>query len=629
MREPVVEVMAEGEAAWERTVEPEGLRIGRLRENEVVLGGRSVSRRHASLRRDGARVVFEDGGSENGSYVNGARVERPVALQPGDELRIGPHRIVLREGFRRGPAAAAPAGAGAASDPSDLRAAEEAATLAPRGGEPVEASTSPEPEAAARANGHDAAPEAGGEGALFGDALDAPDAAEGEGDEAELWLDAPAEGAGLAVNAEDFDVRPEEAGGSGLGAEPEADPEADLPALGGSFEGADGPAPAGGEAPARGPERKPDAGAEPEPALGASAAAEPPPVPGSEPPPVPGSGAVPEAGSAEEAATAPEGDASAPAPGPDGLYAGFVVQREGRLDGVVSWEGERLVAGRGTECEIVLDRAEVSRRHARFVREEGAYVVYDAGSANGTRVNGERVERRALEIGDVVEIDTFALTFLLDAQPIESVVRTASLPSASAQEEVEETRFADADALDSLGGDEAESPSDEASVQAVPDEESVDPTPGGGEAAEPCAGLADAMAAEEGAAFAPEPSGEAGAVAAPAEPESPMPELGEPPLAAEEEDEEKDLEALAGEAADALPELGDALAPAMEQAAPLRREAAPSGAGPLRLELALDVEALPEPLREALRALGDGRLRVPVELRVRQDPGAEAEEVGE
>jgi len=68
-------------------------RIGSVRDNEVVLAVRGVSRRHAllSFGRDG--LTIQDLGSKNGTLVNKNRIER-TRLDPGDEVRLGP--VTLR-----------------------------------------------------------------------------------------------------------------------------------------------------------------------------------------------------------------------------------------------------------------------------------------------------------------------------------------------------------------------------------------------------------------------------------------------------------------------------------------------------------------------------------------------------
>ena len=52
-----------------------------------------VSRRHASLRVDGRRVVIADLDSSNGTFVNGRQVIGPTTLVPGDRIDIGPFSI--------------------------------------------------------------------------------------------------------------------------------------------------------------------------------------------------------------------------------------------------------------------------------------------------------------------------------------------------------------------------------------------------------------------------------------------------------------------------------------------------------------------------------------------------------
>ena len=68
--------------------------LGRARESDVVIPDRSVSRRHALLKRDGDRFLVLDAGSSNGTSVNGRNVLTrgagpPSPLAPGDTLRVG------------------------------------------------------------------------------------------------------------------------------------------------------------------------------------------------------------------------------------------------------------------------------------------------------------------------------------------------------------------------------------------------------------------------------------------------------------------------------------------------------------------------------------------------------------
>jgi len=68
-----------------------------------------------------------------------------------------------------------------------------------------------------------------------------------------------------------------------------------------------------------------------------------------------------------------------------------------------------LLVGRAAECDVPLDDAEVSRRHARFTWHGARLLVEDLGSANGTMVNGRAIsspqplnERDMVAIGSTV-----------------------------------------------------------------------------------------------------------------------------------------------------------------------------------------------------------------------------------
>ncbi len=69
-------------------------------------------------------------------------------------------------------------------------------------------------------------------------------------------------------------------------------------------------------------------------------------------------------------------------------------------------------AGRHPDSDIFLDDVTVSRRHAEFRSESGAFTVVDVGSLNGTYVNREPVDSSTLANGDEVQIGKFRLVFL-------------------------------------------------------------------------------------------------------------------------------------------------------------------------------------------------------------------------
>jgi VWFA-related protein len=68
--------------------------------------------------------------------------------------------------------------------------------------------------------------------------------------------------------------------------------------------------------------------------------------------------------------------------------------------------------GRARDSQVVLDHPTVSRQHAWIKAEGEEFLIFDVGSANGTFVNGEKVEApRRLESGDVVRFGDAEFVF--------------------------------------------------------------------------------------------------------------------------------------------------------------------------------------------------------------------------
>jgi serine/threonine protein kinase/uncharacterized membrane protein len=63
--------------------------LGRATNNSIVLEDRYVSAHHARIIAAGARYVLYDMRSQNGTYVNGYRVQQPVTLSHGDRIEMG------------------------------------------------------------------------------------------------------------------------------------------------------------------------------------------------------------------------------------------------------------------------------------------------------------------------------------------------------------------------------------------------------------------------------------------------------------------------------------------------------------------------------------------------------------
>ncbi len=70
--------------------------IGRLASNDVALtDDRSVSRRHAVIRRSNVGYVIEDQQSNNGTYVDGEKILYPFVLHNGQSIKVGGNELTF------------------------------------------------------------------------------------------------------------------------------------------------------------------------------------------------------------------------------------------------------------------------------------------------------------------------------------------------------------------------------------------------------------------------------------------------------------------------------------------------------------------------------------------------------
>ena len=61
--------------------------------------------------------------------------------------------------------------------------------------------------------------------------------------------------------------------------------------------------------------------------------------------------------------------------------------------------GEKVLGGRGEDCDILLDDGNTSRHHFEFRWEGNHYSIYDLQSANGILVNERKVSSSPVKVG--------------------------------------------------------------------------------------------------------------------------------------------------------------------------------------------------------------------------------------
>jgi DNA-binding response OmpR family regulator len=88
---------------------------------------------------------------------------------------------------------------------------------------------------------------------------------------------------------------------------------------------------------------------------------------------------------------------------------------------------ELTTIGRSDSCVVSIPAPTVSRLHARVELQHDRYVIFDAGSANGTFVNGQRIDSgHRLSTGDEIRLGTDEVV-LLFSDPEETLVALPSI----------------------------------------------------------------------------------------------------------------------------------------------------------------------------------------------------------
>jgi len=71
--------------------------IGRAVDSSIVITSARISREHAAIRRQGWRIILEDLGSTNGTFLNKERISNPMQLRDGDQIKIGDVLFTFRD----------------------------------------------------------------------------------------------------------------------------------------------------------------------------------------------------------------------------------------------------------------------------------------------------------------------------------------------------------------------------------------------------------------------------------------------------------------------------------------------------------------------------------------------------
>jgi hypothetical protein len=80
---------------------------------------------------------------------------------------------------------------------------------------------------------------------------------------------------------------------------------------------------------------------------------------------------------------------------------------------------DMTVIGRREDCDLRIPLGDISRKHARLVRDGDSLRLEDLGSSNGTFLNGGRVQEAVLNPGDSIQLGPVVFVLQIDGYPLD------------------------------------------------------------------------------------------------------------------------------------------------------------------------------------------------------------------
>lgn len=115
----------------------------------------------------------------------------------------------------------------------------------------------------------------------------------------------------------------------------------------------------------------------------------------------------------------------------------LIVTRDGETRQDIELLDSRVLIGRAPVSDVVIDSHVVSRQHALLIRCQGAWVIVDLKSKNGTFVNSRQITQKVLLDSDIVSIGNHRIKVIM--------------PGARATEDLPEINIADTAKMRRLG----------------------------------------------------------------------------------------------------------------------------------------------------------------------------------
>ena len=96
----ILTLAEKGGESKDLTFDKTEIRVGRVRDNDIVLPKGNVSKHHCRLLLQNGQLLVEDLGSTNGTYVNGRKIAEATSISTSDKVFVGDFAIRVTGGVR-------------------------------------------------------------------------------------------------------------------------------------------------------------------------------------------------------------------------------------------------------------------------------------------------------------------------------------------------------------------------------------------------------------------------------------------------------------------------------------------------------------------------------------------------
>ena len=102
----------------------------------------------------------------------------------------------------------------------------------------------------------------------------------------------------------------------------------------------------------------------------------------------------------------------------------LIVSIPGEAEAHYSLGARQILIGRSSTCQVVVDATPVSSLHCELTLTEEGYTVADAGSRNGTKVNGAGIDTVPvlLRNGDLILLGESATATFIEVAQVAEIV---------------------------------------------------------------------------------------------------------------------------------------------------------------------------------------------------------------